>query len=263
MIGYIKLYRQILDRNDYYKDKFSRTHAWIDLLMLANFEDGVTFVRGIEVTVKRGQVARSIRDLAERWHWSVNTVRKFLRELERNSQICTKRDTQSDTQSKISKNVISLITIVNYERYQGNEEKCDSQCDTQNDTQNDTQVKEEGSPHNNNNNPPLEENNKEEKEEEKPQDKSCEQKKKSSQKMTDKRPPATAPMKVRKDWLRNEIRRVNARNKYDPDMCNAFYLYWSEPDDDEKFMRFEKEVRFHTARRLALWYYNEAKRWNK
>ena len=154
MIGYIKLYRQILDRNDYYKDKFSRTHAWIDLLMLANFEDGVTFVRGIEVTVKRGQVARSIRDLAERWHWSVNTVRKFLRELERNSQICTKRDTQSDTQSKISKNVISLITIVNYERYQGNEEKCDSQCDTQNDTQNDTQVKEEGSPHNNNN-PPL------------------------------------------------------------------------------------------------------------
>ena len=75
------------------------------------------------------------------------------------------------------------------------------------------------------------------------------------------RPPITAPMKVRKDWLRNEIRRVNARNKYDPDMCNAFYLYWSEPDDDEKFMRFEKEVSFHTARRLALWYYNESKRW--
>lgn len=256
MIGYIKLYRQILDRNDYYKDKFSRTHAWIDLLMLANFEDGVTFVRGIEVTVKRGQVARSIRDLAERWHWSVNTVRKFLRELERNSQICTKRDTQSDTQSKISKNVISLITIVNYERYQGNEEKCDSQCDTQNDTQNDTQVKEEVSPHNIYN-PPLEEKDKEEKE-----DKETPSNKGGKKKIyIDKRPQKCEDVKVRRQWLLESIREGGKR--FPKDMCNEFYLYWSELTPDGDSMRFELEKTWETVRRLATWYSKDKKRWSK
>lgn len=92
-------------------EKFSRGQAWIDLLMLANHKDSYVRKRGIKIDVLRGQVGWSERQLAERWQWSRGKVRRFLDELENDLQISQQNGPQNI-------NVTSLITIVNYEKYQ-------------------------------------------------------------------------------------------------------------------------------------------------
>ena len=75
--GFIKLPRNIIDESHYYSEPFTRTHAWIDLLLLANYQDTTALVRGVKIVVKRGQVCRSITELAKRWKWSRNRVMRF------------------------------------------------------------------------------------------------------------------------------------------------------------------------------------------
>lgn len=123
MEGWIKLHRQICDDELYLSEKFDKTHAWIDLLLLAARQKRTFSKRGIEVTLEVGEVAVSIRELAQRWQWSVNTVQSFLKRLILIHRIAIHR-------SKI----INVINICNYKKYQ----QIDTQTDTQIDTQTDT-----------------------------------------------------------------------------------------------------------------------------
>lgn len=107
--GWIKLSRKLLQSKYYLGEKFTRAMCWIDLLLLAEWRNERSFFhRGIEVVVKRGQVAISLDDLHKRWQLSVNTVRSRLSEM--------KKDGRIDLETN---NVISKITILNYEKYQG------------------------------------------------------------------------------------------------------------------------------------------------
>lgn len=108
--GWIKLHRQIQNNELWLSEKFTRAQAWVDLLLLANHKDGMFFLRGNEVKVKKGQVARAERTLAKRWRWSRDKVRRFLEWLKTRQQI---RQQQS--------NVINILEIINYERYQQND----------------------------------------------------------------------------------------------------------------------------------------------
>jgi DNA replication protein DnaD len=91
-------------------EPFTRSQAWIDLILLANHKPGVIRVRGNRVDVKRGQVGWSQVALAKRWKWSRGKVRRFLKELEKNDhQIVQQKN-----------NITTLINIINYEQYQGN-----------------------------------------------------------------------------------------------------------------------------------------------
>lgn len=113
--GWIKLHRRIQDCEflwDSRNEPFDRRSAWIDILMLANREDRQTVVGGNTVTIKAGQRITSVRRLAERWNWSVNKVRRYLATLEREGMIHKESDNHS-----------TLLTVVNYEVYQG-------QCNT-------------------------------------------------------------------------------------------------------------------------------------
>jgi hypothetical protein len=92
------------------EEPFSRGQAWVDLILLANHRDGFFRVRGQRVEVKRGQVGWSETSLSARWHWSRGKVRRFLAELESKS-------VQQIEQQK--NNLTSLITILNYDQYQG------------------------------------------------------------------------------------------------------------------------------------------------
>ncbi len=110
MDGWIKLWRQIQDSEGYLSEPFTRTQAWIDLLLLANHKQGFIRVRGNRINVNRGQVGWSQVKLAERWKWSRGKVRRFLLEMEQ----------QNDPQLVQQKSSLtSLITIVNYGHYQG------------------------------------------------------------------------------------------------------------------------------------------------
>lgn len=106
--GYIKLHRQIQDCWIWDSGKFDKRSAWIDLLMLANHRDKKLVFNGKPVVITRGQFMTSIRKLAVRWEWSTSTVFDFLKILEADNMI--KRE---------SDNHRTLLTIINYEVYQG------------------------------------------------------------------------------------------------------------------------------------------------
>jgi hypothetical protein len=104
------------------KKPFGRARAWIDMLMLTNYKDGQIRVRGIPIEVKRGQLGWSIKRLSHRWGWSEGKVKRFFKELESDNQI----EVQNGEQNiKLS----SLITIINYDKYQTNEEENDTKTE--------------------------------------------------------------------------------------------------------------------------------------
>lgn len=101
------LHRQLIDHPLYFAEPFSRIMAWIDLLLLANHATGYIYVRGNRIEVNRGQVGLSEDTLAQRWKWSRGKVRRFLNELENDQQIVQQKS-----------RVKSLISVVNYDKYQ-------------------------------------------------------------------------------------------------------------------------------------------------
>jgi len=105
--GYIKLWRRIQDSKFWLGQKFTKGQAWVDLLMLANHKDNGFFLRGIWVEVKRGQVGHSEKTLAARWCWSRTKTRAFILALQKEHQIEHQKS-----------NLMSLITIINYNLYQ-------------------------------------------------------------------------------------------------------------------------------------------------
>ena len=110
MDGWIKLHRKIMDTPLYLSEPFTRMQAWIDLLLLANHKEGFFYVRGNKVVVGRGQIGTSSRTLANRWQWSRGKVERFLQDLEESGQIKPQKT-----------NVITLISICNYDEYQNTE----------------------------------------------------------------------------------------------------------------------------------------------
>ena len=104
------MWRRLKDSEFWTSEPFSRPQAWVDLVMLANHRDGFFRVKGQRVDVGRGQLAWSEISLSARWHWSRGKVRRFLSELSSNK-------VQQIVQQK--NNLTSLITIINYEQYQG------------------------------------------------------------------------------------------------------------------------------------------------
>lgn len=114
--GWISLHRSLLDNDLWTESKFTRAQAWIDLLLLANRKPNTFILRGIEIHIERGQIARSVVSLANRWQWNERTVSNFLKMLNRSKMI----------QSKTN-NVCTIITICKYNTYQNNTEQSTEQ----------------------------------------------------------------------------------------------------------------------------------------
>lgn len=129
--GFIILHRKLQDNWLWLSESFTKCQAWIDLLFLANHKDSSFFLRGARVEVKRGQLARSEESLCERWKWSREKLRSFLKLLETEQQI---RQHKS--------NIIKVIEIINYDFFQKPDNKPDkkkttNQTTNQTDTNND------------------------------------------------------------------------------------------------------------------------------
>lgn len=105
--GWIKLSRQLLDSWIWKNEPFSKGQAWVDLLMLANWEDKKVPYKGHIITCRRGDVNLSISALAKRWNWTRDRARDFLKLLESDGMVTTKTSTHRTT-----------ITIENYGKYQ-------------------------------------------------------------------------------------------------------------------------------------------------
>ena len=115
MKGYIKLYRQITENDLWFSEKFTKSQAWIDLLMLARHDSGLVTIRGIDIKLNPGQLCYSQLSLAERWRWDRKTVKKFLNQLKKREMV----------DIKISK-VTTITSIKNWLSYQGVDNKTDN-----------------------------------------------------------------------------------------------------------------------------------------
>lgn len=106
--GWILLYRQIMDSTIWDDGTpFDRAHAWIDLIMLANFAEETRIISGQTVTIHRGQAFVSDKYLMDRWHWSRNRVRRFIRDIQ-----------NLGMGTAVRTGVGTWINIENYEKFQ-------------------------------------------------------------------------------------------------------------------------------------------------
>lgn len=87
---------------------FSPGHAWIDLLMLAEYKPSKGLFRGGFYDLRPGQLITSDQTLANRWGWTRKKARLFLQRLEKDEMLNNKRDNRK-----------SIITICNWGDYQG------------------------------------------------------------------------------------------------------------------------------------------------
>lgn len=128
--GFIIVHRKITDNWLWLSEPFTKSQAWIDLLLIANHTPNSFFIRGIKIDVKRGQIGWSEENIALRWKWSRNKLRKFLKMLEKEQQIKQHRS-----------NIINIIEILNYDIYQDMNNKKNNKKTTekqQNEQQKDT-----------------------------------------------------------------------------------------------------------------------------
>lgn len=105
MSGWIKIHRDI--QKHWIAQDMEKFGWWIDMLLLASYEDNKTFIGNSVAMVKRGQFVASLRFLAERWNTSKDRVNAFLKLLLQENMISRESDKNT-----------TLITICNYEGYQ-------------------------------------------------------------------------------------------------------------------------------------------------
>lgn len=107
MEGYIALHRKITENEFYFSEKFTKSQAWIDLLLLATHNSRTFYIRNIEVKLNPGEFCYSQKSLAARWKWNYKTVCKFLDMLKKREMVVTKTN-----------NLTTIIFIKNWHFYQ-------------------------------------------------------------------------------------------------------------------------------------------------
>jgi len=126
MTGWIRLHRKIRENGLWpTARRYSNLEAWLDLLLSANHKAKTIAVSFKSIRIDRGQFLTSQVKLANRWQWHRETVVKFMYHLK--SQKMIDIETSHQTSSGYT-----LITIRNYDRYQGDEiEPTDIQTDSE------------------------------------------------------------------------------------------------------------------------------------
>lgn len=120
---YLKVFRKMVFW-EWYTD-VNTTKLFLHCLLMANWKPG----RWRGISYKRGQFFTSIGNLAKETGLSVREVRTALEHLESTNEV-TSRTT----------NRYTLITVVSFEKYQGERQAERHTNDTQNDKQNDKQA---------------------------------------------------------------------------------------------------------------------------
>lgn len=106
--GWIILHRDIRENEVWNNgEPFDVRSAWIDLIMMANYEDAEMIIGKTVYKIKRGQLHTSVKSLSTRWSWSFNKTRAYIRLLKSLQMIQTK-----------SSSIGTTITLINYDKFQ-------------------------------------------------------------------------------------------------------------------------------------------------
>lgn len=105
--GWVKIHREIQEHWIWQEKPFSRGQAFVDLVLLANHSTKKVLIGNEIEEIPRGSFVTSELKLMERWGWSKNKVRLFLKLLEKDKMLV-----------KDSNRKRTTINIVNYGKYQ-------------------------------------------------------------------------------------------------------------------------------------------------
>jgi hypothetical protein len=112
--GYIKLYRSVMDNSIWKKKPFSYGQAWAHLILIANHKGGTIWVQGTPIKISRGQVGWSKAKLESVFGWTRSQLRTFIKRLKSDHMI-----------DHTSVGKLSIITMLNYDKYHGNDQAND------------------------------------------------------------------------------------------------------------------------------------------
>ena len=107
--GWVKLHREITD-HPLFVGRMDRLGAFVWLIKEAAFKPRRVDINGRIVTLERGQLSHSIAFIAKAWGWSKSTTERFLTRLKTETMIGTASGTGR-----------TVITICNYDKYQGDD----------------------------------------------------------------------------------------------------------------------------------------------
>lgn len=138
--GTVKIARALFADEAFKDQPFTEREAFMWMVMEAAFRDRTKRIGAVTVDLKRGQLAASVRFLADAWKWEKSTVDRFLKRLKNRDMIGTDCGTG-----------VNVITIRKYNEYQGGEpdsgtaekEKRDSDGTAAGQTRSKLEVKEE------------------------------------------------------------------------------------------------------------------------
>lgn len=107
MSGTVNISRTIWHDAAFNPAPLTEREAWIWMVMEASWKGREKRVGSAIVTLERGQLAASVRFMAEAWQWHRSSVDRYLRRLKKRDMI----ETASETG-------INIITICKYDEYQ-------------------------------------------------------------------------------------------------------------------------------------------------
>lgn len=107
-MDFFKVPRRLFDSDAFAFEPYTRREALLDLIQMAAYEPKKVVHQGGCVNLERGQVMASVRFLATKWGWGKDKVARALKSYEDAGYIGHKSDTTT-----------SLITINNFDLYQG------------------------------------------------------------------------------------------------------------------------------------------------
>jgi hypothetical protein len=103
--GWIALPREVINCWLWNDDR--RFKMWLYLVINAKWQESIIYINGNTITLKRGQLAVSTRELMNKWGCSCEMATSFLRRLE-SSGLITRENCKR----------FSIVTIVNYDIFQ-------------------------------------------------------------------------------------------------------------------------------------------------
>lgn len=107
MAGTVNISRGIWQDTAFKDEPFTEREAFMWMIMEASYKPREKRVGSAVVHTERGQLATSVRFMAEAWNWSKSRVDRFLKRLENRDMIGTESGTG-----------INVITICKYDEYQ-------------------------------------------------------------------------------------------------------------------------------------------------
>lgn len=106
-MSWYRMERGWKDHAFFSKEPYSERDAWQWMIEEAHWKPGVVSVLGKPISLKRGQFTASVRFMAEKFQWSKDRVKRFLKRCVSWGMIECETATGQ-----------SLVTICNYEKYQ-------------------------------------------------------------------------------------------------------------------------------------------------